>query len=103
MNATSRTLVFGGIALLSALAAFGAWSFSQPAVIEGYSEVGSEFFPDFKDPLSATALSVSVYDKDQGEAIAFAVKQDDNKRWIIPSHHNYPPKPRNDWLELPHR
>lgn len=90
MNATFRTLVFAGVAAVAALAAIGVRYANSPAAVEGFSDVGDEFFADFKDPLKASELSVAKYDTDAKEAISFSVKQNDAGLWVIPSHHDYP-------------
>ncbi len=90
MNATSRTLVFAAVAAISALAAVSAWFGSRPAVVEGYADVGTEFFADFTDPLKATSLSVTEFNDKTKEAQSFAVRQNDKGEWVIPSHHDYP-------------
>ena len=59
MNATSRTLVFVGVAAFSAGAAMGVRFANRPAAVDGFSDVGQEFFVDFKDPLKASFASVS--------------------------------------------
>ena len=65
------------------------WS-SRPEPIEEYGKVGQEFYPDFKDPTTATSLTVSVIDPDEVKPLEFSVKQAENGQWVIPSHHNYP-------------
>jgi hypothetical protein len=90
MNATSRTMVFVGVAAVAALAAMGVRFANQPAAIEGFSDVGQEFFADFKDPLKAMELSVVKYDTETREPLSFSVKQNDKGFWVIPSHHDYP-------------
>lgn len=90
MNATSRTMVFVGVAAVAALAAMGVRFANQPAAIEGFSDVGQEFFADFKDPLKAMELSVVKYDTETREPLSFSVKQNEKGFWVIPSHHDYP-------------
>ena len=90
MNATSRTLVFVGVAAVAAVAAMGVRYANQPASIEGFSDVGQEFFTDFKDPLKALELSVVKYDAESKEPISFSVRQNEKGLWVIPSHHDYP-------------
>ncbi len=90
MNATSRTMVFVGVAAVAALAAMGVRFANQPAAIEGFSDVGQEFFADFKDPLKAMELSVVKYDSETREPLSFSVKQNEKGFWVIPSHHDYP-------------
>ena len=90
MNSTKRTLMFLGTAGGSLLLAFLVNLASAPKSVEGFSEVGQDFFPDFLDPLKATELSVSKFDTEQKEKQSFAVKKNDQGFWVIPSHHDYP-------------
>lgn len=62
----------------------------QTPKIEEFGRVGKEFFPDFVDPTKASALKVEVYDEQRLKKSVFEVKQQDNGRWVIPSHYNYP-------------
>lgn len=90
MNQTSRTFVFAIIAALSAAIAVGVRYANRPASVEGFTDVGQEFFENFKDPLKATSLSVVKYDSESKEPQSFAVNQNDKGLWVIPSHHDYP-------------
>ena len=90
MNATSRTMVFVGVAAVAALAAVGVRFANQPAAVEGFSDVGQAFFADFNDPMKAMELSVVKYDAETREPLSFSVKQNDKGFWVIPSHHDYP-------------
>jgi len=63
---------------------------SAPKSVDGFSEVGQDFFPDFLDPLKATELSVAKFDTEQKEKQSFSVKKNDQGFWVIPSHHDYP-------------
>jgi len=90
MNATSRTMVFVGVAAVAALAAVGVRFANQPAAVEGFSDVGQAFFADFNDPMKALELSVVKYDAETREPLSFSVKQNDKGFWVIPSHHDYP-------------
>lgn len=83
-------MVFVGVAAVAALAAMGVRFANQPAAIEGFSDVGQEFFADFKDPLKAMELSVVKYDSETREPLSFSVKQNEKGFWVIPSHHDYP-------------
>jgi hypothetical protein len=83
-------MVFVGVAAVAALAAMGVRFANQPAAIEGFSDVGQEFFADFKDPLKAMELSVAKYDSETREPLSFSVKQNEKGFWVIPSHHDYP-------------
>lgn len=90
MNATSRTIVFVGVAAVAALAAVGVRFANQPAAVEGFSDVGQAFFADFNDPMKAMELSVVKYDAETREPLSFSVKQNEKGFWVIPSHHDYP-------------
>ena len=70
-------MVFVGVAAVAALAAMGVRFANQPAAIEGFSDVGQEFFADFKDPLKAMELSVAKYDSETREPLSFSVKQNE--------------------------
>ncbi len=90
MNATSRTMVFVGVATVAALAAAGVRYANRPVAIEGFSDMGQEFYADFQDPLKALELSVVKYDAETKEPQTFSVRQNDKGMWVIPSHHDYP-------------
>lgn len=90
MNPLTRTLSFVGVAAVSVVVAATAWYGSQPSDVSGYGDVGKEFFPDFEDVTKATALTVVDFNDDEKEPVSFAVKQNDDGLWVIPSHHNYP-------------
>jgi hypothetical protein len=83
-------MVFVGVAAVAALAAVGVRFANQPAAVEGFSDVGQAFFPDFNDPMKAMELSVVKYDAETREPLSFSVKQNDKGFWVIPSHHDYP-------------
>jgi hypothetical protein len=56
---------------------------------EAYSDLGEEFFPDFKDPNAARTLEVVEWDEETGSPRPFKVTFHDG-RWTIPSHYDYP-------------
>ncbi len=90
MNSSKQTIKFAGVAAISALIAWGAWTASKPSIVEGFVGIGEVFFPDFEDAASATALTVVDYDDDVKDAAEFSVSQNDKGVWTIPSHHDYP-------------
>jgi hypothetical protein len=90
MNATGRTFLFVAVAAIAVGISMGVQFLTQPGSVEGFSEVGQEFFADFQDPLKARELSVSKFDSESSEVQSFTVKQNDDGLWVIPSHHNYP-------------
>ena len=91
MNSSSRTLTFVGVAVVSALIAWGGWSASQPSSVAGFGDIGQEFFAGF-DEVTAKAKSLKVidYDDEVKDVVEFSVKQDEKGLWVIPSHDNYP-------------
>ncbi len=90
MNTTNRTLIFVAVAAIACLSAFGVKYINRPVANADFADVGQEFFPDFKDPLKATSLSVAKYDPIAKEPLTFSVRQNDKGLWVIPSHHEYP-------------
>ena len=90
MNTTNRTFTFVAVAAITALAALGARYANRPVSVDGFSDVGQEFFADFKDPLKASALSVVKFDAETKEPLSFSVTQNDKGLWVIPSHRDYP-------------
>lgn len=79
----------GGAAAFLALTALAQF-FNRTAPIEEFGAVGEEFYPDFVDPTLATSLEVFTFDTDTVQPIDFRVQREDNGRWVIPSHHDYP-------------
>jgi hypothetical protein len=89
MSQPVRTLLFVGLAVASLGLAWGMHQLNQPRALSAFSEVGSEFYPEFTDPLVATGLRVATYDAEKGKSNVFQVEVKDGV-WRIPSHHNYP-------------
>ncbi len=89
MNSSKRTLIFFAVAAGSVLLAMIVNTVNRPAVVEGFSEVGEEFFPELRDG-KATELIVSRFDQEIEALQTFSVKQTDDGLWVIPSHHDYP-------------
>ncbi len=87
MNEKKKTLYFIGAAILLALLAFATTP--RRATPDAFLDQGEEFFPEFKDPNSATSLEVVSFNEETGEAVPFKVVFEDGK-WSIPSHYNYP-------------
>jgi len=87
MNESRKTLVYIGVAAALVLLAF----VTAPRRItpEAFSDQGTPFFPEFKDPNAATTLEVVSFDEATGMASPFKVTFKDN-RWLIPSHNDYP-------------
>lgn len=87
MNDTTKTAL--SVALAAGLA-FAAWFItpSTKAPLE-FSDLGQPFNASFTDPLAARSLEVVGLDESSASYKAFKVEHD-GKRWVIPSHHNYP-------------
>ncbi len=60
-----------------------------PVTAERFADVGSPLFPDFTDPTKAASLEVIAFDDATASYTPFKVNFD-GKKWVIPSHHNYP-------------
>lgn len=88
MTEVQRTLTFVGVAAASLVVALFAAP-STPKAPAAFSEVGTEFFPDFTDPDTAKSLQVIAYDPTTAEARLFGIEFKDGL-WRIPSRHNYP-------------
>lgn len=87
MGNTPKTLIFViAAAVLCGLAMFTA---PKAANDELFSDQGTEFYPEFKDALSATTLEVIGMDPIKGTMIPFKVALKDG-RWVIPSYSDYP-------------
>ena len=89
MSQSVRTLVFLGVAVVCVGVGFATRSMYTPADLDAFSDVGSEFYPDFSDPGSATGLRVASFNEDSGKTDVFSVDVKDGV-WRIPSHHEYP-------------
>ncbi|QDT50575.1 hypothetical protein Pan258_46540 [Symmachiella dynata] len=87
MNETLRTLAFVGVAVVSLLVAV----FAAPTINDPLADMnlGSEFYPDFKDSTKAASLSVVVFNEDTARRQQFIVENKDGV-WSIPSHNDYP-------------
>ena len=92
MSENNKTIGFVAAAAVLLLA---AWMLRPaPASIERQDDIGQEFFPDFKDPNTATSLEVVEYDEPSGGLRPFKVAQV-NGVWSIPSHEGYPADAKN--------
>lgn len=89
MNQTAKTLIFVAAAAASVAVAAGTYYSNKPASLADFNDVGDQFFPEFEDPATATALRVAAYNGTSGKTEVFKVENKDG-RWQIPTHHNYP-------------
>lgn len=87
MSERRKTLTFGAVALVLALAAL--LTAPHRATPADFLDVGEPFFPGFTDPNEATTLEVIDFDEETATARPFEVTFRDG-RWTIPSHYDYP-------------
>ncbi|HXK58321.1 MAG TPA: DUF4340 domain-containing protein [Acidobacteriota bacterium] len=92
MREKLTTLIF--VAFAAGLAITAAWVEPERATQSLFDDQGEYFYPDFKDPLACKALEVIAYDETTAAARPFKVEFR-NRRWSIPSHHNYPADARD--------
>lgn len=88
MTEMQRTIAFVGVAVAS----FGVALLAAPRAPKtppAFSDVGQEFYPEFKEPDVARSLQVIAYNPEQAESRLFGVEFKDGI-WRIPSRHNYP-------------
>jgi hypothetical protein len=88
-----KTLCFIGVALALTGAAV-VTTRDRSIRNETFNDQGTAFFPEFKDPLACTDLEVVDFDASTATATRFRVMFKD-KKWVIPSHHNYPADARD--------
>lgn len=89
MNQMTRTLAFVIAASASVIGAVVAHVVTRPPAVEGYSDIGQPFFPDFTEPTKATAIRVAAWNPRTSRVEEFEVRHE-NGQWRIPSHYNYP-------------
>ncbi len=93
MNEILKTLSLVAVALALTGAAFVTTRDRTKPDAE-FDDQGKSFFPDFKDPLACTDLEVVEFDPSTATAARFRVMFKD-KKWVIPSHYNYPADARD--------
>ena len=86
MKETVKTIIFFVIACVSiALATLLA----PKQVNEDFNDLGTEFFPNYKNPLDAHSLEITTFNPKSASSETFSL-QLKNGRWTLPSHYNYP-------------
>jgi hypothetical protein len=88
MNEFFRTLIYVGVGVLAAVAAYA----SRPRLDDAPTVekvVGGRLF-EFDDPTLAKSLEIKQYDEATARPKTFMVAQDASGRWVLPSHGNYP-------------
>src|SRR5262249_10169319 len=93
MNELIKTLTFVVVALLLTGAAF-VGTRDRAVKHAQFDDQGQAFFPEFKDPLQCTDLEVVSFEPGTATATRFHVMLKD-KKWVIPSHHDYPADARD--------
>jgi Domain of unknown function (DUF4340) len=88
-----KTISFVGVALVLTGAAFVSTR-DRTSLNDTFNDQGKPFFPEFKDPLACTDLEVVDFEPSTATATRFRVMFND-KKWVIPSHHNYPADARD--------
>ncbi len=86
----SGTLKYVGVAAVCLLGTGFAELSTRTPKIQEFGKVGEQFYADFTDPTLATGLEVFVFDSEAVKARQFQVARQENGRWVIPSHHDYP-------------
>ncbi len=89
MNESQRTLAFVIVAVVSVVAARFAGP-SGPKASTEITEVGTAFYPDFKDADAAKSLMVTNYNPETAEVRPFVVVQGKDGLWRLPKRNNYP-------------
>lgn len=97
MKEFKKTLLF---VILAVAAAGASWYVNRPIQTADSVEngLGTQLFPDFKNPNDATSLEIVKYNSQTSEKSSFQVKQVNN-RWSIPSHDNYPTDAQTQLVE----
>lgn len=96
MNENTKTMIF----VAAALAVLGiAWVAHPRSAFEKPLELaGEKLFTEF-DPLDVTSLEVTRYDEATSTVRPFKVEQDSKRKWLIPSHENYPTDAKDQLAE----
>ncbi len=89
MNDLLKTTIFAGVALVLTGAAFFSTRDRGPQSAADFDDQGQPFFADFKDGMACTDLEVIDFEPSTATATRFRVMFKD-KKWVIPSHYNYP-------------
>ncbi len=83
----SKTAAFAGTALV--LLAVALLTGVRPKESDVFTQQGKAYYPEFVDPLKATALEIWEFEEATAAAKPFRVEFAAGK-WTIPSHSNYP-------------
>jgi len=88
MNQNSKTFIF---VILASVVVFFVWMSrpTLPTAVDSEDMRGKRLFPNFNSALDATKLEIITYDEDTVSIRPFEVAMLD-RRWVIPSHGNYP-------------
>ncbi|QDU79539.1 hypothetical protein Pla110_12500 [Polystyrenella longa] len=90
MNQESkRTAIYVGLAAAALLIALWAEAAIRPAELQEFAKVGTEFYPEFKDPTEAASLYLYTYDEEKAESPEFSIVFKDGA-YRIPRYNDYP-------------
>ncbi|MFK7822360.1 MAG: DUF4340 domain-containing protein [Planctomycetaceae bacterium] len=90
MSESARTLAYAGVAVASVvIAGVYGWA-TAPDRVDGFDNVGKEFYPDFLNPSEADSLRVVAFNEDTATIRQFAVARQESGQWVIPTHNDYP-------------
>jgi hypothetical protein len=92
MSQTTKTVVFAGLAILSAALAFATRT--GPVGVAPPDQVGKPLFEQFSDPLVAKSLKIVRFDEDLANLREIEIKEVDGI-WTLPSHQGYPADAEN--------
>lgn len=76
-------------AVLSAMAGVLYFASAPPSPAE-FSDIGEQFYPEFKDPADANRLRLASWNDELAKTDVFEVKFTPENGWTIPSHNDYP-------------
>jgi hypothetical protein len=95
MSESARTLAYAGVAVTSIVVAGLYGWLSQPDRVEGFANVGKEFYPEFVDPSEADSLRVVAFNDETATISRFGIAQKSPGQWVIPTHYDYPADARD--------
>ena len=88
MSEIVKTGVAIGVA--AALTAGAMMTGPSEVRLDLFDDQGQEFFSQFTDGDAVAELTVTAFREKSSDIYPFSVRSDDEGRWTIPSHHNYP-------------
>ncbi|MAT16662.1 MAG: hypothetical protein CMJ46_15490 [Planctomyces sp.] len=86
---SKRTAIYVGLACAALLVAIWAEAATKPEELKDFAKVGTEFYPEFKDPTAAASLTLYTFDEASATSPEFSVVFDDGA-YRLPTYNNYP-------------